>query len=193
MGATAWVFLLDGFEEIEAVTPIDLLRRAGVAVTTLACGEGPTRWVRGRSGIVLKADARLADWLEERREELPGLLVVPGGPAVSQGLRQHLEVRRLLRAQVAAGRLVGAICAAPLVLLDAGLLGAGCHYTAHPTALGELAVVGGPTAGAVVQDGWLVTSPGAGTALAFSLALVEALVGRSAALAVAESIASPLV
>jgi protein deglycase len=172
------LFLHQGFEEIEAVTPLDLLRRAGAAVTIVSCH--PERLVTGKCGVTLQADTTL----DELPDQEWDLLVVPGGPAVNQGLRQEPRVRQRLQAQAAAERWIGAICAAPLVLLDAGLLD-GKRYTAHPSAWKEL-----PAAQpeAVVHDGCLITSQGAGTALPFALALVEAVAGAQVAQNVSDSI-----
>ena len=182
MTLAALMFLHDGFEEIEAITPLDLLRRAGVAVTTAACGESLR--VTGRSGIVIEADAHLADLAADARF---ALLVVPGGPAVHQGLRGNGEVRSRLQQQAAAGGWIGAICAGPLVLLDAGLL-TGKRFTAHFSALAEL---GEPCRGEVVTDGCLITSQGAGTAVPFGLAMITALCGAATADDVARSICWP--
>ncbi|MGF1453727.1 MAG: DJ-1 family glyoxalase III [Opitutales bacterium] len=173
--------LHDGFEEVEAVTPLDLLRRAGLEVVAVACQDELT--VRGRSGITLLADTSLAELPDQEW----ALLVVPGGPAVKQGLREHAGLRQLLQVQADHGGWIGAICAAPLVLHDAGLL-AGKRFTAHPSALGEL---GDPAPGDVVRDGRLITSRGAGTAVPFSLALIEALCGAETARNVADSICWP--
>lgn len=170
-----------GFEEIETVTPIDLFRRAEIEVTVAACGTD--LWVPGRCGMRLQADVVWAE-LPERIWEA---IVVPGGPAVMQGLRSHPQLRALLVEHAKAGRWIGAICAAPLVLHDAGLL-EGRRFTAHPSALVEL---GDPVNGDVVEDDWLITSRGAGTAIPFSLALIRALRDASVAGEVAQSICWP--
>jgi 4-methyl-5(b-hydroxyethyl)-thiazole monophosphate biosynthesis len=172
------VILFDGVEEIEAVTPIDLLRRAGAEVTTASTGDGIH--VTGRSGIVLHADAPLNS-VGERTFDL---LVLPGGPGV-KALRADARVRDLVRAQDAAGRWIGAICAAPVVLADAGLL-AGRRFTAHTSVAEELPGRLGDER--TVVDGRLVTSRGAGTALDFGLVLVERLFSEEKAAEIARSI-----
>ena len=168
--------LVDGFEEIELVTPVDLLRRAGVEVVIAALHGGAAT---GRGGIRLEADAALAD-LD------PGtfdLLFIPGGPGVGD-LRSDGRAAVLAREFAAAGKPVAAICAAPLLLMDAGLL-EGRRFTAYQSVRAEL---GGGLDERVVVDGDLITSRGAGTALDFALALVARLAGQSAADRVADEI-----
>ena len=171
--------LPEGFEELEAVAPIDLLRRAGCAVTLAALG--PDRRVTGRNQIVLEADTRLADL----PDEAPAFdcLFLPGGPGVA-ALRASSAMRGLILRHHAAGAWLAAICAAPAVLHDAGLL-AGRRYTAHPSVARELPAILADER--VVRDGLLVTSRGAGTAIDFGLELVSALVSpeKSAEIAAA--------
>jgi protein deglycase len=174
----ALVILAEGFEEIEVVTPVDILRRAGIEVTTASTGEGVH--VTGRSGLTLHADTTLAS-VEGRRFEC---VVVPGGPAVSL-LRGDPRVAALLRRQQASDGWVAAICAAPVVLKEAGIL-EGRRFTAHFSVSAELpaALVEERT----VVDGRLITSRGAGTALEFGLLIVEKLVSREKALDVARAV-----
>jgi len=177
---TVLVILADGFEEIEAVTPIDLLRRAGAKVTLAYLGEGPT--VTGRSGLSLVAEVPL----DAVGTSAFDCVLVPGGPGVTL-LRADPRVAALLRLQAARGGWIGAICAAPLVLKDAGLL-QGRRFTAHPSVVKELPdALGGER---TVVDGKLFTSRGAGTALDFGLLAVENLFGRDAAASIAKSICS---
>lgn len=174
----ALVIIADGFEEVETVTPIDLLRRAGVEVIVAALTEGIH--VTGRTGITVHADTTLAS-VEPRTFDA---LVLPGGPGVKH-LRADLRVRSILERHTAAGRWVGAICAAPTVLHDAGLL-SGRRYTAHFSVGNELTAILANER--VVVDGSVITSRGAGTALDFGLALVERLVSPDKAAEVAASI-----
>ncbi len=167
-----------GFEELETVAPVDVLRRAGAEVTIAALG--PERTVAGRNGMVLVADALLADRLGADYD----LVLLPGGPGVKL-LRADPALRAALQRQAAAGRWLAAICAAPTVLLDAGLL-AGRRYTAHPSVAGELPHI--LATERVVVDGHLVTSRGAGTALEFGLALVKRLFGPEKSAEIARSI-----
>ena len=196
---TVLAILAEGFEEIEAITPIDLLRRAGAAVTIAALGSD--RDVTGRSGITVRADITLAA-LETTAVSGPtpapdagagsvtpplfDCLLLPGGPGVKQ-LRADPRVRPLVLRHHAAGRCLAAICAAPMVLHDAGLL-TGRRYTAHFSVAEELPDL--LPAERVVVDGHLLTSRGAGTSLDFALALVKRLFGAATAQDVARSISA---
>ncbi len=157
--------LAEGFEEVEAVTPIDLLRRAGAEVTTASLAEGIH--VLGRNGITLHADTPFA----AVEKKIFDCLFLPGGPGVKH-LRADPRVRAAVLAHHAAGKWLAAICAAPTVLHDAGLL-AGRSYTAHFSVAEELTAILADQR--VVTDGKLLTSRGAGTALDFGLLLVEKL------------------
>jgi 4-methyl-5(b-hydroxyethyl)-thiazole monophosphate biosynthesis len=175
---TVLVILADGFEEIEAATPIDLLRRAGAEVTAASLGDGIH--VTGRSGIVMHADAPLGA-LAEREFDC---LLLPGGPG-TRHLRADSRVLDCVKRQHASGRWIAAICAAPAVLHDAGLL-SGRRYTAHFSVANELHDILADEK--VVVDGRLITSRGAGTALDFSLALIEVLFSAEKAREVRRSI-----
>ena len=168
--------LVDGFEEIETVTPVDLLRRAGVEVVIAALHD---KMATGRGGIRLEADALLAD-LDPAAYDL---LLIPGGPGVGE-LRRDGRAASLAKDFIAAGKPVAAICAAPLVLLDAGLLD-GRRFTAYQSVREEL---GGGLDERVVVDGDIITSRGPGTAMDFALALVARLVGQAGADQVAAEI-----
>ncbi|MDX2187660.1 MAG: DJ-1/PfpI family protein [Opitutaceae bacterium] len=168
--AQVLVVLPEGFEEIEAITPIDLLRRAGAVVRVAALG--PEMHVPGRTAITVHTDGPLNDADLQLEWDL---IVLPGGPGVKH-LRADARVGALVRRQAAADRWLGAICAAPTVLLDAGLL-EGRRHTSHFSVAAEL-----PHRLAderVVVDGKLITSRGAGTAVDFGLALVSALFGQT--------------
>lgn len=159
----------DGVEELELVAPVDVLRRAGAEVVLAAVGEGIH--VTGRNNLVLHADHSL----DELKTEEFDLLLIPGGAAVSK-LRQDGRAAALAKVFVQAGKPVAAICAGPLVLEDAGLL-EGKRFTAHFSAANELP--GAQTGERVVEDGLIITSRGAGTALEFGLALVDRLFGEA--------------
>lgn len=163
--------LMNGFEEIEAVAPIDLLRRAGVRVVVASLGVEPT--VVGRCNLALLAETTLAVAAQQTYD----LVFLPGGPGVKH-LRADARVVPLVQAQVAAGRLVAAICAAPLVLHDAGLL-AGRRYTAFPATADELPHILHDQR--VVEDGPVLTSRGAGTALDLGYAMIARLVSPAKA------------
>lgn len=157
-------------------TPVDLLRRAGVEVV-IAALHGTA--AVGRSGIRIEADASLVD-VSNRDFDL---LLIPGGPGVGE-LRRDGRAASLAREFAAAGKPVAAICAAPLVLADAGLLD-GRRFTAHQSVRDTLP---GALDERVVEDGRLITSRGAGTAMDFGLALVARLAGREVAARVAADI-----
>jgi len=167
--ATVLTILPEGFEELEATAPVDLWRRAGFHVTVAALGS--RREVTGRNKITVVADKILG---AIGPEAVFDVLFLPGGPGVPH-LRESPEIREILGRQFAADKWTAAICAAPLVLKDAGLL-SGRKYTAHPSTATEL-----PEADAksnVVVDGKIVTSRGAGTAVEFGLAVIELLEGK---------------
>ncbi|MFI5357867.1 MAG: DJ-1 family glyoxalase III [Opitutales bacterium] len=175
---TVLAILAEGFEEIEAITPVDVLRRAGVKVTLAALGDGIH--VTGRNGLTLHADTTLAAVPDVAFDAL----LLPGGPGVKH-LRSDPRVATWVRRQHAAGRWLAAICAAPTVLHDAGLL-TGRRYTAHFSVANELSGILADQR--IVLDGNILTSRGAGTALDFGLALVELLAGRPESEAIAKSI-----
>lgn len=171
--------IAEGFEEIEAVVLIDVLRRADVDVRVAGLTSGP---VRGSRGVVLVPDCPL----DEVLELAPDAVILPGGRGGAEALRDDDRVRKLVTEQLAAGRIVAAICAAPIALATAGLL-AGRVVTSHPSVRDELGDVRYSET-RVVVDGTLVTSRGPGTALELALELVELLCGAD----VAESIAEPM-
>ncbi len=170
--------LFPGFEEIETIAPVDLLRRAGVEVVVASLnGE---QLVAGRCQITVQADAALADVADQAFD----LLLIPGGPGI-KAVREDGRAARLAQTYARAGKPVAAICAAPTVLQDAGLL-AGRRFTSHAGVLAEL-----PTSQLqerVVEDGNLVTSRGAATSVEFGLALVRRLCGDAAASEVSKGI-----
>lgn len=174
---TVLVVLAQGFEEMEAVAPIDLLRRAEAEVTVAGLTE---RELIGRSGLHLTTELVL----EEVESKTFDLIVLPGGPAFKL-LRKDLRLRAMLQKHARENKTLAAICAAPTVLFDAGLL-EGRAYTAHFTVCDELTAID-PTK-AVVQDGQIITSQGAGTATPFALALVTHLFGKEKAAALSASI-----
>jgi protein deglycase len=177
---TVLVLLADGFEEIEAMTPVDLLRRAGAQVTMAALGDGIH--VTGRSGVTVHADTTLSA-VEGTHYDC---VVIPGGPGVAR-LRSDTRVAALLRRQRDSGGWIAAICAAPVVLGDAGILD-GKRYTAHFSVAAELPAAF--TSERVVVDGRLVTSRGAGTAFYFGLMVIEKLFSRDKASEVARSVSA---
>lgn len=167
-----YLFLANGFEEIEALAPLDLLRRAGLEVTTVGIGGD---MIRGSHGITVAAD--IPDGLFA--DAAPDMVILPGGMPGSKNLDESRTVDAALKAAARRGALIAAICAAPMVLGHRGLL-EGRRATCFPGFEQELtgAVVSPER---VVRDGNIITAAGMGVALEFGLALVEALKGTDAA------------
>ncbi len=170
--------LAQGCEELEAVTIIDLLRRAGAEVVVAGLETGP---VTASRGVVLVPDMTLDQALQREY----AMVVLPGGGPGSERLACDRRILGLLQRMQAQGRYTAAICAAPKALLQAGLLW-GRRATAYPGTLEAF-----PDAGvqlcpdAVVEDGPVITSRGPGTALDFALVLIERLLGQERRLQVA--------
>lgn len=163
--------LAPGCEELEAVTVIDILRRAGIEVITAGLVAGP---VRASRDTVLLPDTTLDEALHQDYD----LIVLPGGMPGSEHLKNDVRVIGLLQKMAAAGKYVAAICAAPMALYAAGLL-QGKRVTSFPGVLDELPGSHTYLNNAVVVDGNIVTSRGPGTAMDFALALVELLTDRA--------------
>lgn len=166
----ACVLLANGFEEIEAVTIIDVLRRAEISVAVLAVGTSELR-VEGSHAIVVEADRPLREALNDAWD----VVILPGGLPGAHNLRDDPEVQTLVKAQHQSGKRVAAICAAPIALGAAGIL-AGKRATSYPGFEDELTGATCVT-DRVVCDGNVVTSRGPGTALPFALEIVSQLRG----------------
>ncbi|MGT2910691.1 DJ-1 family glyoxalase III [Streptococcus cameli] len=167
------VLLAEGFEEIEALTPVDVLRRAEITCETIGLSSLE---VTGSHGITVKADKVFDGNLSEY-----DLIVLPGGMPGSAHLRDHDGVIKALQKASLSHQKIAAICAAPIVLEKAGLL-EGKNYTCFPGKEKEIATGNHQTEIVVVDDN-LITSRGAGTALAFSYQLVDILGGDGQQLA----------
>jgi protein deglycase len=176
--ARAGVLLAPGFEEIEAVTIIDVLRRAEIATTIVGVSS---QSVQGAHGITLQADALL----EQTANEAWDLIVLPGGMPGARNLRDSAAVQALLRAQLAAKRRLAAICAAPIALSAAGAL-AGRRATSYPAFRAELQCAE-YVEDQVVVDGPIITSRGPATALRFALRLVGELCGQEREAAIGQA------
>lgn len=183
MKKNALVILSDDFEEIEALAPVDILRRADVEV--VLASRTDSLEVIGRSGIKVVAECLLGDPATCRKFDL---VLLPGGPGFT-GLRADARVIDIVHRQAAEGRLVAAICAAPAVLKDAGVI-KGKRITGHFSILDELPNI--LEKEDVVIDGNIVTSRGAGTSVPFALALVEKLCGFEKALKIAHAICTSM-
>ena len=174
-----YLFLAEGFEEIEALTPVDILRRAGLEVKTVAVGESQA--VKGAHGIEV-----VADILEAEIENVtPEAIILPGGMPGTINLEESPVVIETLLRAMSSGSLVCAICAAPSILGISGYLKhrkATCYpgfeeYLDDATFVDER----------VVRDGNIITAKGMGCAAEFALCIVEALCGKDKADEVATS------
>jgi 4-methyl-5(b-hydroxyethyl)-thiazole monophosphate biosynthesis len=168
--ATVLVPLAQGCEELEAVTLIDLFRRASITVTVAGLEAGP---VTASRGVVLMPETTLDAVLDQDFD----LVVLPGGLGGAQRLEADRRIAALLRRMTEQGRYVAAICAAPKVLASAGLL-RNRQATAYPGILDGQTDIRLSSA-AVVRDGTFITSRGPGTAMDFALTLIELLCGRA--------------
>lgn len=173
MSGNILLVLAQGFEEIEAITPIDVLRRAGLNVTIAGVGD---RRVTGSHGITVEADTTIEEF-----EGLPDAIVLPGGMPGAENLAKSTALRDILKKMNDLGRHIGAICAAPAVALaPTGILD-GRRATCYPGFEKRFSQATTFAQGRVVVDGNLITSRGPGTALEFALVLAEALAGSGAA------------
>ncbi len=174
------VFLAEGFEEIEAVTPIDLLRRAGVDCETVSImGE---RNVKGARGVTYQADTLF----DKEKCEKAEAIILPGGMPGTKNLMNHTQLAELLKEFDKKQKWIAAICAAPMILGHLGLL-EGKKATIYPGMEEELkgAV---PVTDEVCQQGHIITSRGAGTAIPFALCLIQNLIDEKTAKQIGDSI-----
>jgi protein deglycase len=169
MTTHALVVLAPGFEEIEAVTPIDVLRRAGVSVTVAGLSS---LHVTGSHGIILTADILLSDVSAEY-----DALVLPGGQPGADNLAASAVLKERILRMHSRGKTIAAICAAPAVVLSPLGILTGKKATGFPGMEDEFAAGITLVDAPVVVDGNIITSRGAGTAMEFALALVKTLTG----------------
>ncbi|WP_456450479.1 DJ-1 family glyoxalase III [Hydrogenimonas sp.] len=169
--ATVCVPLAKGFEEIEAVSLIDVMRRGGIEVIVAGVNE---ELVTGANGITIKADTDIKNVVAEDLD----MVVLPGGWDGTHALAEDPTVQSLLKEMKAKEKIVGAICAAPFALKAAGVLGE--RYTCYPSVEEQIGNLEGYTdKEKVVIDGNVMTSRGPGTAICFGLAIVRKLVGEA--------------
>lgn len=167
---SALVLFAEGSEELEAVTVVNILRRAGINVTLAGTSPGA---LHGSRGIAIQPDATLDSVLHGNFD----LVVLPGGQPGTRNLKADTRVLQLVRGMADSGKLVAAICAAPMVLAAAGLLD-GKNATCFPGCLDDYPKVRLQSS-ATVEDGNLITSRGPGTAMDFALLLAERLAGKA--------------
>lgn len=163
-----YVFLADGFEEVEAIAPIDILRRGNVNVTTVSLTK--KNIVRGVHNICIETDT-LMEKLDIR--EVPEMLVLPGGMPGTQNLKEDKRLETLLKMTYAAGGYIAAICAAPSIIGELGML-EGREATCYP-GFEESLHGARVTEKRVVKDGNIITAIGMGAAIEFGVELVKTL------------------
>jgi 4-methyl-5(b-hydroxyethyl)-thiazole monophosphate biosynthesis len=160
--------IAEGFEELEAITIIDLLRRAGFDVVTAGLDEKPVRASRGN--VIIPDTA-----IDKVTDQAFDLIVLPGGLPGADNLRDNPTLQGMLKQQHEKGKMLGAICAAPKALASAGVL-SGKEITCYPGALNEVDSTDFEITGDSVRiDGNVITSRGPGTAMDFALTLIEKL------------------
>jgi 4-methyl-5(b-hydroxyethyl)-thiazole monophosphate biosynthesis len=169
MAKRAVILLAPGYEELEAVAVVDILRRAGIEALLAGLEEGPVPSARD---VKIVPDTTL----DRIKDEAFDLIVLPGGLDGTERLAGTPAVVDMLKRQLEQGRYIGAICAAPTVL-DRHGLSKGCTITCHPICQ-EAVKESNLSQERVSQDGLIITSQGPGTALEFALKLVEVLEGR---------------
>ena len=165
------VFLVNGFEEIEAMAPIDLLRRAGIIVDTVSINED--NQVTSSRKIRVLTDKTIDEINFENYE----MIVLPGGPGTENYMKSEKLQEKLKEFSI--NRKLGAICAAPTILSALGILNgkqAICFPACEPNLIKDGAIIVNQD---VVKDNNIITSRGAGTAIDFSLALIEELLGKN--------------
>ncbi|MCL2759565.1 MAG: DJ-1/PfpI family protein [Treponema sp.] len=183
MAKKAIVLLADGFEDVEAVTPVDYLRRAGIEVTTASISQNLT--VTSRWGeIKLTADTTLTETLNQ---DIYDAVILPGGIPGATALAASKETGEFLLKMAAAGKLICAICASPvLVLAPLGLL-TGKNYTCY-IGFEEKITDGKWSDARVVTDGNLITSRAAGTTGEWAIAIIEKLLDKETAKKIAGTV-----
>ncbi len=179
-------FLAEGFEEVEALTPLDLLRRGGADIVTVCVSpDRDSLHVTGAHGITVRADLslnRAADLLS--RDDLE-MVILPGGMPGTKNLDANETVHAFITKAVEKGAFVAAICAAPMILGKRGLL-EGKRATCYPGF--EKYLVGAEVGGRVIRDGHIITACGVGAAVEFGLELVAVIKDYETAGKVSEAI-----
>lgn len=175
-----YLFLADGFEEIEGLTVVDLLRRAGIDIQTVSIKEETA--IRGGHEILVQADL---PWSKADFSQAD-MLVLPGGGVGTQNLENCQALLSLVKEFVEEGKDVAAICAAPRIFGSLGLL-KGRKATSYPSEMGKLTGADCVET-SVAEDGNIITSRGLGTAIDFSLALIARLDSLEKAEEIAKSV-----
>lgn len=171
--AKVYQFMADGFEDIEALAPVDILRRGGLEVVTVSIMGH--EMVTSTNGVCVKADVLFENACFDDAD----LLLLPGGLPGATNLKEHKQLADVLRQQAEAGRMIGAICAAPMVLGTMGLL-QGRRATCYPGV--EHTLHGAEYTGQLVTvDGNIITGEGPAAAFPYAYTLLAMLVGHDKA------------
>ena len=177
--ATAYIILADGFETIEALTPLDVLRRCGVEVTTISLNQ--TRAVRSSHGVTVEADATMEEFMHNCNCCASGTvrqaLILPGGYPGYKNLCESAEVGALITQFHKEGKLLCAICGAPTAL-KANQICRGAAITCHTSVKEELSDYYSILSSAVVKYMNIITGMGAGRSLDFAFAIAESLTSK---------------
>lgn len=186
---TAAVFFADGFEEIEALTPVDYLRRADVKVVTVGVKgtlNGNSMIVTGAHKVPVIVDMTMDEFLKEIGGNLPDCIVCPGGMPGAKYLSENKELLAFIEKCFDGGKLTAAICASPALVFGKTKVLAGKKWTCYPGMEDEADVkyIGGYSNQVFVTDGNVVTSRGPGASEQFSMELVKILEGEDTAAAI---------
>ncbi len=175
-----YVFLADGFEEIEGLTVVDVLRRAGIQTEMVSVME--TKQINGSHGIKVEADLLF----DEAEPASADMIVLPGGMPGTLNLKAHSGLKEVILSFDKEKKYIGAICAAPSILGELGLLNGkkACAYPSFEDQLDGAQVLRVPA----VADGHIITGRGMGAAIPFALKLTEALLGAEKAREISGSI-----
>lgn len=175
--------LAPGFEEVEALAPADILRRAGAEVTLAGTVDGP---VTGRNQIKVIPDTTMDKVVPDAYD----MIILPGGAIGTENLKKDARVKKAVEELTSLGRFVTAICAAPTVLSSIGVTD-GRTVTSHPSVRDQIKAKK-ISDDRVAVDGRIITSQGPGTAMEFAFALVEALFGKAKAVEVNKGVLAKL-
>ncbi|MBF0216333.1 MAG: DJ-1/PfpI family protein [Candidatus Omnitrophica bacterium] len=181
MKKKAVVLLAEGFEDVEAITPIDILKRAGIEVVVAGVGGKVITGSRTKIKMAVEAEVKEINFV-------PDALILPGGMPGAENLANSQDVKKLIRAVDSKGGIIAAICASPAIILGPMGLLDGRKATCFPGMEEHFPAKVKFVEDNVAVDGNIITSRAPGTALEFSLKIVEALAGKEVARTVADSV-----
>ena len=171
MAKKALVVLAEGFEEVEAVTPIDILRRCEVEVTVAGL---KAEIITGAHNVAIKTDIMF-----EQYEEMPDALILPGGMPGAENLASSVKLKDLIVKMNSSGKIIAAICASPVVVLEPSGILSKRNVTCYPGMEKGFSPDVRPSKEDVAEDGNLITSRGPWTAFSFGMKVAEKLVGQA--------------